>query len=507
MSPDPMLNRRDLLRTAAAAGVASALGAVARGAAGDRDPELIRRENEKPGTRDWIATNVRIDPKTKYRSPWVEGYASRTSLRPGETITLHVSTNPASPFIVDLYRMGYYQGLGARHMLRLGPLTGKVQPDPPIGEMRLRECAWDPSATLTIPADWPSGVYLGKLTAEREDLQSYIIFVVRDDRPVDFLFQVSDSTWNAYNRWPSQFSLYDDGKKVWYWGPNVKTSFDRPYGKYCQILDAPLSVGSGEFLLWEFPLAFWMERQGYDVSYISNVDTHADSRGLRRARAWLSVGHDEYWSLEMFRNIQQAVADGLNLAFLSGNSICGVAPLLPSTDGRPHRVITRVGRYGSPQKEELEHGFEEEALFTQNGPNEATLMGARSTYPTTGGADWICRKPDHWLFAGTGMKEGDGIPGLVGWEWHGDPAPIPGLEIVASGTTRSPRGEGTYTATLYPGPKGNLVFNAATIWWADGLSEPPGYVRPSVYTTPKGPDPRVQRITRNLLDRFRQLPS
>jgi hypothetical protein len=492
-------NRRDVLKTAAAAGIASALGGNASAA-----PNRIKAENEQPGTRDWMARNVRIAPETKYRSPWIEGFASRTSVRPGESVTIHVSTNPASDFTIDLYRMGYYQGTGGRLMTSLGPFKGQVQPDPPVGEMRLRECAWEPCHTLTIPRDWTSGVYLGKLTALREGLQSYVVFVVRDDRQADFLFQVSDNTWNAYNRWPSQFSLYDDGKKVWYWGPNVKTSYDRPYGKYCQIVDAPLSVGSGEFLLWEFPLAYWMEQEGFDVTYISNVDTHADPAGLRRGKGWLSVGHDEYWSLEMFENVKKAVSDGLNVAFLSGNSICGVAPLLPSTDGRPNRVITRVGRYGSPEPAELEHGFPEEALFTQNGPNEATLMGARSTYPTTGGADWICRKPGHWLFEGTGMKEGDGIPGLVGWEWHGDPAPIPGLEVVASGTTQSPRGEGKYTATLYPGPKGNLVFNAATIWWADGLSEPPGYVRPAVYTTPKGPDVRVQRITRNLLERFRQ---
>ena len=136
-------------------------------------------------------------------------------------------------------------------------------------------------------------------------------------------------------------------------------------------------------------------------------------------------------------------------------------------------------------------------------PNETTLMDAQSTYPVTGGGDWTCRKPDHWLFVGTGMKDGDGIPGLVGWEWHGEPAPIPGLQVVASGKTTSPRAEGTYTATIYPGPSGNVVFNAATIWWADGLSQPPGYVRPAVYTRPQGPDPRVQRITRNLLDRMR----
>ena len=83
-----------------------------------------------------------------------------------------------------------------------------------------------------------------------------------------------------------------------------------------------------------------------------------------------------------------------------------------------------LARHG---KKRSRRDFPEEALFTKNGPNEATLMGAHSTYPVTGGGDWTCRKPGHWLFAGTGMKEGDGIPGLVGWEWHGEPAPIPGL--------------------------------------------------------------------------------
>jgi hypothetical protein len=499
-------SRRDVLRAAAAASLAGGAHIPSAPAAPVTPPdrERIRRENELAGTRDWIASKVRIDPKTRYRCPWIEGYASRTSVRPGETITFHVSTNPPSSFSLDLYRMGYYQGHGGHLVTKLGPIQGKVQPDPPIGPKRVRECAWEPVAAITIPADWTSGVYLGKLTAEREGLQSYVVFVVRDDREADFLFQVSDTTWNAYNRWPSQFSLYDDGKKQWYWGPDVQTSFDRPYGKYCQLLDAPLSVGSGEFLLWEFPLAYWMEQQCYDVTYISNLDTHADPAGLRRAEGWLSVGHDEYWSLTMFETMKRMVAEGLNLAFLSGNSICGVVDIHPASDGRPGRIIERVGRYGSPTKEEIENGFPEEARFVKNGPNEATLMGARSTYPTTGGADWICRKPDHWLFAGTGMKEGDGIPGLVGWEWHGDPATIPGLEVVAGGKTQSPRGSGTYTATIYPGPRGNFVFNAATIWWVDGLSEPPGYVRSAEYIHRKGLDRRVQQITRNLLERMRR---
>jgi hypothetical protein len=101
------------------------------------------------------------------------------------------------------------------------------------------------------------------------------------------------------------------------------------------------------------------------------------------------------------------------------------------------------------------------------------------------------------------MKKGDRIAGLVGWEHHGSPAAIPGNEIVAEGLVWA--GGVTpsrYTATIFPGPKGNFVFNAATIFWAQGLATPPGHTLPwSHWSRPQGPDPRVQRITHNLLRR------
>ena len=103
------------------------------------------------------------------------------------------------------------------------------------------------------------------------------------------------------------------------------------------------------------------------------------------------------------------------------------------------------------------------------------------------------------------MKDGDGIPGLVGWEWHGEPArdPRPGGRRQRAAWRTAGLG-GDYTATIYPGPKDNFVFNAATIWWADGLSAPPGYVTPvGPRSHPRGPDPRVQRITANLFRRMR----
>src|SRR4029079_15673952 len=134
------LDRRTLLKGATAAGLASALeplaGALARPA--PARPDLIRAENEKTGTTDWLLANTRVDPKTKYRCPWIEGNCSHTSLRPGDTLSVMVSTNPPSAFFLDLYRLGYYQGKGGRHLLRLGPFKGSVQPDPAVGGERLR---------------------------------------------------------------------------------------------------------------------------------------------------------------------------------------------------------------------------------------------------------------------------------------------------------------------------------------------------------------------------------
>ena len=488
-----MFTRREAIHTLAG------LGLTALASAKEKRSSVIREENARPGTKDWMLVKTGVDPATKYRSPKIEGFVSHQSVRAGETVQFYVSTNPASRWNLKIYRMGYYGGDGGRLIADRGSFEGSAQTDPPIGEKRLRACEWTAGADWKVPADAVSGVYVGKLTAEVEGWQSYVIFIVRDDRPCDLLFQCSDNTWQAYNRWPSQFSLYDDGKNQWFWGGNVQVSYRRPYGKYCQILDAPLSIGSGEWFLWEFPFAYWLEQHGYDVSYVSNLDTHRDASGLLRARAFLSVGHDEYWSLEMFRNVQAAIAQGVSVGFFSGNAVCGRVLFGPS-----QTAFERVGVFGPPGGT---REFESMSSLKHERPYANELIGAHSTGPVTGGADWICAAPEHWIYEGTEMKSGESIPGVIGWEWHGDPAAIAGLEVVATGPTQSAPGKpngGTYTATMYPGPKGNFVFNAATCWWADGLSAPPGYVRPKVYTAPQGPDPRLQRMTANILNRMIQ---
>jgi hypothetical protein len=503
------VDRRDLLKgSLGLAGAVIAGGSAgpptARGADTRRDRDLIRRENEKPGARDWQLTYVVLDSPTGYRSPGIEGYASRQSLAAGEKIDFMVSASPPADFTIDVFRMGYYGGRGARRMAQLGPFHGKVQPLPPVGPRRVRECRWEPAASLTIPADWPSGVYLGRLSRVpesdgRNPWQSFTIFIVRDDRPADVLFQCSDNTWQAYNRWPDRFSLYDDGTAAdWTTLAGIDVSFDRPYGKYRQIYENPQSVGSGEFLCWEFPMVYWLEQHGYDVSYCSQSDVLSPDRG-KKCKAFISIGHDEYWDLRGYEAVRAMRDAGVSLLFLSGNSVCWVTPFKPSSDGRPNRIITRAAPYRG-----LTMGAEPvKDPFPFVGPDEGLLMGARNIIPVNGGGDWIVTRPDHWMFEGTGMQKGDRIRGLVGWEFHGMTAEIPGLEVVAEGMALN---SGTrpvpWTATIYPTAMGGFVFNASTIFWAMGLSSPPGHMLPwSHCTRPHGPDDRVQRITRNLLRR------
>ena len=470
-----------------------------------RDSSLISRENKRPGTRDWQLTRVRMN-EGKFRTSLIEGYCSHQSIAAGETLKIFVSTKPARRFNIDFYRMGYYGGEGGRHITTLESVRGATQPVPEMtaAPARLRECQWEPSAEIKIPDDWPSGVYLGKLTTIPESKsepywQSYVIFIIRDDRPADVLFQCSDNTWQAYNKWPVNESLYThpDGAHA----PGVAVSFDRPYTKYTQIFDTALSVGSGEFLLWEYPLCYWLEQHGYDVTYGSNCDT-IDESFITRCNKFISVVHDEYWDVRQYNATAAAIEKGVNVLWLSGNSVFIVSPFSANSSGQQKRIISRAGSYGPIREDEFESYEKMFAGLTDKGLDERNIIGARSVVPFNGGGDWTCTKPKHWVFDGTGMKPGESIPGLVGWEHHGEPdLERAGLEVLAEGSVWSGgTREGHYTATIFPGPKNNFVFNAATIFWSQGLSTPPGHILPwSHWSRPHGPDKRVQRMTHNLL--------
>ncbi|MCA9111595.1 MAG: hypothetical protein KDA52_16700, partial [Planctomycetaceae bacterium] len=149
MSESPIngnLGRRDVLKGAVASSLGLTMAATTASAQQvQQASSLIERENERPGTTDWQLTRVRIN-KGKFRTSLIEGYCSHQSIAAGQKLSIHVSTEPARKFLIDIYRMGYYGSAGAMHKQQFGPHTGVTQPVPEMTELpeRLRECRWEP---------------------------------------------------------------------------------------------------------------------------------------------------------------------------------------------------------------------------------------------------------------------------------------------------------------------------------------------------------------------------
>src|SRR5207249_4242151 len=232
-------------------------------------------ENQQPGSGNWRMWLHNIPPADDVNKQ-IKGYASATSVNKGESITFYVTVNPAQQYTMDVYRMGWYQGLGGRLMQSIGPLQGVAQPDCPVDATTgLTECNWTASYTLTVPTNWTSGVFMVQLT-NAQGKQNYITFVVRDDaRVADIMFQQAVATYQAYNNYPNDSasgkSLYDFNS----FGANTvtgtpraaKVSWNRPYA----------GRGAGQLLDWDVYFIRWLERSGYDVKYSTDVDTHENS--------------------------------------------------------------------------------------------------------------------------------------------------------------------------------------------------------------------------------------
>ena len=307
-APDSRRNRLRLAIAAAAAAVALAgLAAVAPSAhASCAVPgNEIEAENCLPGTpqNQWDVSGMGDSS--------IQGFATEISVPQGGTVHFKIDTDAAS-YQLEIYRMGYYGGDGAR-------LVATVQPQRlrrPSRPARVRRRPASPTAA-TGPSPPPgrcpptavSGIYFAKVVRP-DGGASHIVFVVRDDDGnSDLLFQTSDTTWQAYNQFGGN-SLYV-GNPV---GRAYKVSYNRPF------TTRQTSPEDWVFNA-EYPMVRWLERNGYDVSYSTGVDTDARGAELLEHKAFLSVGHDEYWSGTQRANVEAARNAGVDLAFFSGNEV------------------------------------------------------------------------------------------------------------------------------------------------------------------------------------------
>jgi len=458
-------------------------------------------ENARPGSLEW-----QLAQPAEYGE--VEGYASLTSIQRGGQIKLFVSAT--EPFYtIDIYRMGWYGGMGARLILGGIRRSGNRQPIPtPDTDTGLIECDWtDPYVVTTSNPhdenDWVSGVYLAKLTAGISGRQSYIIFVVRDDeRLSDYLFQSSVTTFQAYNNWGGK-SLYTYNSVG---HAAKKVSFNRPYA-ISESSSADFGQGAGGFLIgWEYNMLRWLEREGYDVTYSTNIDTHADPNLLLNHRGWLSVGHDEYWSWEMRSHVEQARDRHINLAFFSANVCFWQIRLEPSPfTGELHRTIVSF-------KDEEDSHEDPYALDTDptndhlvttrwrqspvDRPEEAFIGVMYEADPVDG--DIVVVNVHSWVTRGTGLRSFDHLTGLLGYEVDR----IFGRgEYPVTVIARSPyiigERESYSDMVFYEMPNGAIVFATGSMQWSWGLDDFNGPTpRTARLSTP------AQQMTRNVLARF-----
>jgi hypothetical protein len=499
---DGQILRRDVIKWGllTAGGIIAPVGGLI-GCGGNRSsspspvPEkqklwVIKAENAKPGTSSWRNTHPA-------RAGEIQGFASLTSVNRGEDIAIFVDT--AEPtYEIEVFRMGWYQGEGGRAMMPSVIRTGTKQSIPvPQPHTHLLECQWDDPYTLHIPkssdpTDWASGVYIVKLTGRPSGKQSYVSFVVRDDeRPSDLLFQSSVTTYAAYNAWGG-WSLYTDPQAY-------AVSFNRPYQQ---------GFGAGEFFMWEYNMVRFLEREGYDVTYWTDVDTHTRGQFLPSYKGFLSVGHDEYWSWQMRDNVEAARDSGVSLGFFGANpaffqirfqpdSLSGLIPNRTVVCYKNGNLDPASDKKNPPEIRRLT--TTEFRLSPVNRPEDA-MVGVmyRSFFDQK--EDMVVEDASSWVFENTGLRDGDHLPGLLGYEadqMFGN-AP-PGTKRIAHSPYRDFFGASLASdMVFYTWPSGSTVVATGSMQWSWGLDDFDGNRRHSGVLPIAG----VQQATRNILRRF-----
>jgi methionine-rich copper-binding protein CopC len=498
-----------------------ALLAPAQQAKGDASPcgpsvNAIACENQQPGTPEsvWDVSGA--------GDPTIQGFSTDISVNAGNTISFKIDTN-AKAYTIDIYRLGYYGGDGARKVASISPSAALPQTQPACltdPSVTLVDCGdWAVSASWAVPSTAVSGVYVAHLTRTDTGGASLISFIVRNDASTsDIVFQTSDETWEAYNRYGganfytgSQSNMWDSPSRA------RKLSYNRPF--------ATRNDWNGRDFLFsnEYPTIRFLERNGYDVTYIAGVDT--DRYGatlLQHHKVFMSVGHDEYWSGQQRANVTAARDAGVNLMFLSGNEVYWHTRFEPSIDGSntPYRTLVCY-------KETWDNAPTDPtgtSTATWRDPRFGAAPGGSNPENALTGTMYMANSDDlavtvtkaqaqDRLWRNTGLASMTGAstalaPHTVGYESDEDvdngfrPAGLIDLSttvgstpqelqdfgnVVAAGTT-------THHLTLYRAASGALVFGAGTIQWGWGLdADHDG----NVDNTPA--DPRMQQATVNML--------
>jgi hypothetical protein len=449
-------------------------------------------ENRRPGSTAWRITGSQTPAG-------IMGYADRVQARLGQSVTLYVST-PAVDFRVAAFRMGYYQGKGARLVWESKADPGVAQASCPVTSgINMVQCNWTASLTFTITKQWVQGQYLLKLIGSGGQ-QSYVPLTVWDPSShaayVVMAGILTDQVFNPFGG----YDLYQGAPPC---APNHYpcstrarvVSFDRPYA---------YGNGAGGYLYLIYPLTRLMEEHGLNVTYWTDITLAEHGNLLSDHRVLISPGHDEEWSLSMRQAAVTASGNGHNLIFFGASPILRKVRLQPSPLGPDMEIVN----YRDPQKDPL-YGVDN-AHVSQNWWGQppasqpaSTLVGEYyAGYSNTASFPLVVSDASSWLFAGTGLKDGSQIPGVLSNDFQAyDPrrgtANPPGVLILSHSpvTIQSHPGRDYADTSYYTSPTSHAgVFQSGANTWISSLTPcTPGMSCQA---------PTMQALTLNLLRVF-----
>jgi hypothetical protein len=449
-------------------------------------------ENRKPGTTAW-----RLSGEANGAS--INGFASLTAASVGDRMSLYVTTH-AARYHISAYRIGYYGGTGGRLIWKSGELKGSVQPACAVAaSTNMVACDnWAPSVTLTLGREFVQGDYLFKLVADPGQ-QSYIPLAVWDPSShATYVIQNSVLTWQGWNNWggydmyggapPPQSPQYADRALV--------ESFDRPYAN---------GNGAADFMALEFPLVYWAEEHGLDVTYWTDITFAQFPYLLENHKALLTLGHDESWTLRERDGVVAARAAGVNVIYFGASPVLRHVRLEPSPMGRDREEVD----YRDPTADPIYATDPLNATgntWAQPPDDDPPSQVVGDTYQGYGLDDpMVVTDANAWPFAGTGATNGTQLKGVEAGDYDAydtsQPDP-PNVEVVSHSPVQPQVGHLMYADMTYytwPGSEAG-VLATGTIGWIPGLSACAG-------SLPGCPSAEVQEVTGNILRLFGRGPA
>lgn len=361
------------------------------------------------------------------------GYAWPKWVRGGESAEFRVHST--DPYKLELWRYGwepkFVRSLGW-HDEHAPRAVMQIVPD---GDFTRTGVRWNETGyknsvhSQSVAAPERSGLYYFRaFTAgppRREFSFPWIVAPARPAAPLAVL--ASNVTWNAYNAFGGrsnyihadgfpptptvnsriELKRYSDaGHFTWNAADYPPLSFDRPepynHIDFQEKITDPIEGRQACHLApAEWRLLGWLERHGFPYDFYAETQLDDGTLDLAAYQALVLSVHPEYWTRRMYERVKRWVFEGGGkLLYLGGNGLNCEVELLPDGSVRhcngPIRGLDAAGLGG---KESRLHIRLE---------SEANLLGVAFTPAgAMTGAPYRVLDATHWVFAGTGLTNGD----------------------------------------------------------------------------------------------------